>query len=134
MRIKIATTLLWVLIGFGFLGGLNVSYANYTGEQACPNVSGLAICYVVTLAYGLMLLSLLIQKAAYQLALFLSAWGITFYIALFGTSLELMSGDVCPKTSGLLPLCFVSLALCLVLVLLFMLSQSGKNSRAPIDL
>jgi hypothetical protein len=119
MRYKIATTLLCLLIGFGFLGGLNVSYANFTGDHLCPHIAGLVICYVVTIAYGLMFVSLFIQKAVLRVSLFLPAWGITFLIALTGTSLELTKGDVCPKTTGLIPLCFVSLAMCLLIIVLY---------------
>lgn len=115
--------MLWALIGFGFFGGLNVSYVNFTGEQACPNVAGLAICYVVTLAYGVMLVSLFIKKATFHSGLFLPAWGITFFIALYGSSLELIQGDVCPKASNLIPLCFVSLAMCLVIVTLYIIRR-----------
>lgn len=120
MRIKIVTVLLWVFIGFGLLGGINVSYANFTGTQACPNVAGVAICYLVTIAYALMLISLLMQKTVYRFGLFISAWSITFLIALFGTGLELSIGSVCPKMDNLLPLCFVSLVLCLVIVSLYL--------------
>ncbi len=126
MHYKIATILLWLLIGFGFLGGLNVSYANFIGQQACPNVAGIAICYVVMIAYGLMFVSLFMQKAVLRASLFFPAWGITFLIALFGTSLELTNGDVCPKTYNILPLCFMSLALCLIIITLFKLGQSKK--------
>jgi hypothetical protein len=128
MRNKIVTTLLWVLIGFGFLGGLNVSYANFTGEHLCPNIAGFVICYIVTIAYGLMFVSLFIQKEMLRTSLFLPAWGITFLIALSGTSLELTKGDICPKTYNLLPLCFISLALCLIIISLFKLGQTRKSN------
>ncbi len=134
MRYKLATTLLWLLIGFGFLGGLNVSYANFTGEHLCPHIAGLVICYVVTIAYGLMFVSLFIQKAVLRSSLFLPAWSITFLIALFGTSLELTKGDVCPKTANLIPLCFVSLVLCLITISLFMLGQARKTDTVKVKL
>lgn len=116
---KIETTVLWVLIGFGFLAGINVSYVNFNGQQACPNMAGIAICYIVTIAYGLMFVSLFVQKEMLRSILFFSAWCIALLIALSGTGLELIKGGICPKTEGMLPLCYVSLAMCLVIVILF---------------
>ena len=127
MRHKITTPLLWALIGFGFLGALNVSYFNYIGEQPCPKAAGLSICYVVTLAYGLMLVSLFIKEAIYHSGVFLPAWSITFFIALYGSSLELTVGDTCPRAGNLMPLCYVSLAMCLLIVTINIFHRQSVN-------
>ena len=78
MRLNFTITALLLLIGIGFWGGLSVSYANLTGEQACPHLAGLAICYVVAIAYGSMLTSLFLRQPALHYAMFLAAWVVTF--------------------------------------------------------
>ena len=119
MRLNIRIPTLLLLVVIGFWGGLSVSYTNLIGQHACPHLAGLAICYVVTIAYGLMLVSLFL-KLAIHYVLFLSAWGVTFLIALLGSGLELSKGGVCPTTSFMLPLCYVSLAMCLAIMGLYL--------------
>lgn len=116
-----------LLLGIGIWGGLSVSYRNFTGLQACPHLAGLSICYVVTIAYGLMLVSLFLQQTNLHYVLFLGAWGITFLIALLGSGLQLSRGDICPTTSFMLPLCFVSLAMCLVIMGLYLIVRLRKE-------
>jgi hypothetical protein len=88
----VAMAFLLLLIGIGFWGGLSVSYANLTGAQACPHLAGIAICYVVAIAYGSMLASLLLRRAVLHYTVFFAAWAITFLIALSGSGLELSQG------------------------------------------
>jgi hypothetical protein len=123
---KVAMAFLLLLIGIGFWGSLNVSYANLTGAQACPHLAGIAICYVVAIAYGSMLASLLLKRSALHYAMFSGAWGITFLIALSGSGLELSQGGVCPVTSFQLPLCYVSLALCLAIMAFYLFARPAK--------
>jgi hypothetical protein len=132
MRLNFTITALLLLIGIGFWGGLSVSYANLTGEQACPQLAGLAICYVVAIAYGSMLASLFLRQPAFHYAMFLTAWGITFLVALLGSGLELSQGGVCPTTSFLLPLCYVSLAMCLVIMGIYLVARPRKGNKLPL--
>jgi hypothetical protein len=126
MRFNVTVAALLLLIVIGFGGGLSVSYTDFTGQHACPHLSGLAICYVVTIAYGLMLISLFLKQVIHYV-LFLSAWGVTFLIALLGSSLELSKGGVCPTTSFMLPLCYVSLAMCLAIMGLYLTACFRKG-------
>ncbi len=132
MRLNFTITALLLLIGIGFWGGLSVSYANLTGEQACPHLTGLAICYIVAIAYGSMLASLFLRQPALHYAMFLAAWGITVLIALLGSGLELSQGGVCPTTSFLLPLCYVSLAMCLAIMGIYLVARPRKGSKLPL--
>jgi hypothetical protein len=126
MRSKLAMTVLLPLLGIGFWGALSVSYTNLTGAQNCPHLAGIAICYVVAIAYGSMLVSLLLKRSAHHYTIFSVAWGITFLIALSGSGLELSQGGVCPITSFQLPLCYVSLALCLAIMASYLAARPAK--------
>ena len=125
MRSLVTRAVLVLLIGSGFWGSLSVSYVNFTGEQACPDLAGLAICYVVAIAYGSMLASLFLRHRLHY-TIFPGAWGITFLIALLGSGRELAQGDVCPVSALQLPLCYVSLALCLAIMGIYLVARPAK--------
>lgn len=132
MRLNFTIAVLLLLIGIGFWGGLNVSYANLTGARACPHLAGLAICYVVAIAYGAMLASLFLRHTLLHQALFFVAWGVSFLVAMLGSGLELSRGGICPATSFRLPLCYVSLAICLAIMVVYLVAGHGKESKLPL--
>ena len=122
-----STILLWALVILGFLAGAKVSIENFNG-LACPNILSMPICYVVTVAYGLMLGSLIINHNGCKHYFFCIGWSVAFIIALLASFAELFSSSsVCPSTSGGLraasstglPLCYISLAMLIVIFVLF---------------
>ncbi len=115
------TAALWGLVAIGLFGVAKVSYLEIIGAANCPHIAGMPICYIVTIGYSLMMLALLlsIMKDRISQPVFLSGWGITFLIALMGTSLEVANGDICPRGFGGIPLCYISLAFCLLIINLF---------------
>ena len=133
MRLSITTAALLSILGIGLWGGLSVSYANFTAQQACPHLAGLAICYIVTIAYALMLITLFIKRSRLNTIAFFAAWIITFLIALSGSILEIIHGAVCPTTSFLLPLCYVSLAMCLAIAALYSIDRFWQDARSADD-
>ena len=108
---------------------MKVSYLQITGAESCPNIVGLPICYIVTIGYGLMFLALLLSIPVKHIStpVFLSGWAITFLIALSGTALEIINGHTCPIGFGWLPLCYVSLALCILIFGLFKWTQKSAQ-------
>ena len=133
MRLNVTTVALLAILGIGLWGGLSVSYANFNAQQACPHLAGLAICYIVTIAYGLMLITLFMKRSRLHSILFSTAWGITFLIALSGSILEISRGAVCPTTSFMLPLCYVSLAMCLAIATLYSIDRFWQNPSSADD-
>lgn len=130
---------LWLLLAIGFFGIVKVSWENLTGSP-CPHVFSVPICYVVLLGYSLMVLSVVIWHGRSRHYLFVSGWSIAAGIALIGSIAEFaLGGGVCPASGGGslrgadssgvagIPLCYVSLALLLVILLLFMV---GPYKRA----
>lgn len=118
---------LWALVIFGFASVGKVSIDNMNG-LACPNLLFMPVCYIVSVAYGLMLGSLIINHNGCKHHFFCAGWGIAFVIALFASLAELFGGDgICPSTSGGLrageaagiPLCYISLAILMVILVLF---------------
>ncbi len=127
---------LWALVIFGLVSVLKVSIDNFSGASACPNLLSMPVCYVVTGAYALMLGSLLINHNGCKHHFFCAGWGVAFVIALFASLAEMFGGGgVCPSSGGGLragsaagiPLCYISLAILVVILVLFI---KGPYQRA----
>ncbi len=120
---------LWVLLAIGFIGAIKVSYENLTGNP-CPHVFLVPVCYAVLIGYTLMVLSVIINHNGCKHHFFVTGWSIAAAIALVGSVAELVAGGgVCATsgggsirgaiTSAAIPLCYVSLALLIGILLLF---------------
>ena len=118
---------LWALVIFGFVSVAKVSFDNFTGV-ACPSLFSVPVCYVVTVAYALMLGSLIINHNGCKHHFFCLGWGVAFVIALLASLAEMFGGGgVCPSSSGGLragspggiPLCYISLAILVAILVLF---------------
>ena len=131
--------LLWLLLAIGLIGALKVSYENYTGTP-CPQVLIVPICYVVLIGYTLMVLSVIINHNGCRHYFFASGWALAASIALIGSIAEFFSaGGVCPASGaagsgirgvtggGGLPLCYVSLALLIAILVLFLMGPYKRS-------
>lgn len=123
----LGTYLLWGLVIIGFVSVAKVSFDNING-LACPSLLTIPVCYIVTVAYGLMLGSLIIKHNGCKHHFFCIGWGVAFVIALLASFAEMFGGGgVCPSSSGGLragssigiPLCYISLAILIVILILF---------------
>lgn len=136
MARKLGDLLLWLLVIAGFLGVASISLANLNGNP-CPYIAFIPICYVVLVAYGLMLGSLIVNHNGCKHYFFVSGWAIAFLIALVGSLTEFFAGGgVCPSTGGgnvrggsglSVPMCYISLAMLVVILVLFI---AGPYQRA----
>ncbi len=133
---KLMDAALWILLLLGFLGAARISYANLVGSP-CPHLMSVPICYVVFAAYSLMIASVLIRHNGCKHYFFCAGWATAFVIALTGSVAEIAAGGgVCPTTggvslrgadSGSVPLCYASLAMLVVILVLFL---TGPYKRA----
>jgi len=128
---------LWCLLAFGFVGGLNLSYQNYQGTL-CPHLGLVPVCYVVTLAYGLMILAIIVRHDGSKHYFFAAGWGTAFVIAFFASVAEFLGGGgVCPTSGGSVrggsggstPLCYLSLGLLIIILALFLIGPYKRASR-----
>lgn len=127
---------LWGLVILGFLGALIVSIKHISGA-ACPSFFSVPVCFVVTVAYGLMLASLAVKHKFCKFHSFCFGWGLAFTIALLATLAEVFSGGgVCPSSGGGIrgsegtPLCFISLVMLVAIMVLFCLQSKSKTHNA----
>jgi len=121
---------LWVLLFIGFAYAVMVSFRNLTGDP-CPSIGPVPACYLVLISYALMILSLIVNRNGGKHYLFAAGWGVAFIFAALGSALEFFTpgGGVCPSSSGGalqgtstggVPMCYVSLALLVIILILFL--------------
>ena len=132
---RLLDVILWIILLFGFFGAAKISYDNFNGS-ACPAIGSVPICYIVLVAYGLMLAGLIIRQRHCKHYFFSIGWGVAFVVALVGSLAELFAGGgVCPSTGGAgirgaatgIPMCYISLALLIISLILFL---QGSYKRA----
>lgn len=120
--------MLYLLVAGGLYGALWVSYKTITGIAPCPHVQGIPICFVVAAGYSTMLMGLFLShfpgKKVIAKNIFLTGWFLVFSIAATGTLFEFMIKGTCPVSSSGSPLCYLSLAITLVIIIVFIGSRS----------
>lgn len=102
----------------GLVGVVPVSLAELVVGGACPHLGPLPACHLVTVAYGVVLISVL-RPRLWTPALFAAGWAPIFLLAAAGSGLELLGHGTCPKTEGGMPKCFFSLGLAVALFVPF---------------
>jgi hypothetical protein len=111
-----------ILLGFisvGLYGALSVSYDTVSGKLPCPDVASIPACFIVLVAYALMLVAALLPPVKRYKWLFLFGWLAVCLLAVTGSVFEFSNGNTCPKNNDGLPLCYVSLIFSIVVVVLY---------------
>lgn len=103
----------------GLWAGGVLSLAHLKTGEVCPMIGPVPACFVVLAGYTLIFAAAWAPRTA---APFVFAAGFTqvFGLAATGVALELAHGDICPKTSGGIPQCFLSFALAALTLILFL--------------
>jgi len=128
---------LWVLLAIGLFGVARVSLENFNGNP-CPHILLVPVCYVVLVGYAMMAVSVIVWHSGCRHYFFAIGWSIASAIALVGSIAEFASGGgVCPSSgggsirgaseSGAIPLCYVSLALLLIILVFFLLGPYRRT-------
>ena len=96
-----------------------MSYTTITGTAPCPDLADIPICYLVGIGYTSMLAAQFASPGKLKNRLFYPAWALVFLIAVLGTGSEIAVGNVCPRSSGGVPLCYVSIVLCVAIIFFY---------------
>ena len=128
-KVQIAIkVILLVLLSIGLYGALSVSYLTVTGIAPCPSVANIPACFIVTIGYFLMLVATFFNNKLNAKWLFIIGWSPVVLLALVGSLLELSQGDICPKSSMGIALCYVSLSFVIMVAALFWLLDKMSTS------
>lgn len=102
-----------------------LTLAHFQTGEVCPMLGPVPACIVVLAGYALIFAAAWAPRAA---APFVFAAGFmqVFELAATGAALELAHGDVCPKTLGGIPQCFLSFALAALTLILFLRARRRR--------
>jgi len=109
------------LVGFGFYSSARLAWRQWTTGEACPVVGSVPACYVAFAGYLAMAIGLVVSVmlgTSWARSLFYVGVGVAGGLALLGTTLELIKGNVCPRV-GEVPMCYISLAMSILIGGLF---------------
>ena len=103
----------------GLMSGAKVAYQHIFAIKACPVFLYVPLCYLVTVGYLLVFLA-----AVFRInKIFLLGWLPIFTLAFVGSLGELLGNDLCPKSSAEIPMCYFSLLLATVIMVLFIITK-----------
>ena len=103
-----------ILLITALYGSASLSLGEYHSRHTCPQLLGIPACYMV---FGLFLVGLFSHLVDFGIWSFYGPIGLLATIALVGTGGELTGMVSCPRTSGGVPMCYISLAICALLLL-----------------
>ncbi len=117
MKVVFFRTAIVLLASIGVLGVGRISIIHWTGEASCPMISSLPACYLILIAYSLIVLSMYprLKKAV---GVFLIGWTPVITLALTGVVGELTDILQCPHLENGIPQCYISATLALIIGLL----------------
>lgn len=130
MNPEIIPKLLFGLILLGILFGLYGTYGLVAHEfevgHICPRILSIPACYIILGCFLLMLVSHLPLLPDHNVLYYLGS-GIAVSIATFGSVSQLSGSMECPKTSGGIPMCFISFGIFATLIALKLWQVRGKG-------
>lgn len=107
------------LVAFGTYSSGRLAWREWSTGEACPIVGSVPACYVAFVGYMFMAIALVgVSKVKWLSNAFYTGFAIAGGLALLGSVLELVKGNVCPRV-GSIPMCYISLAMSLVIGALF---------------
>jgi len=117
-----------LISGFALLNAFSLSAKEWSTTGACPSISGVPACYVVAVAYLLIFISTLSNKRLLYKRLFVIGAGIVFGLAVAGSVMQITGLGECPKTANGFPMCYVSLAISLLLIVFFIARERVRTT------
>ncbi len=122
MMLPVSRILRLCLVGFSayvLSGIIPISIAQWQTGAGCPMLGPLPACYLVTLCYGAMGLAALWWAKPLS-GLFFAGATPVILLALVGTALELSGRPTCPRSASGVPLCYMSLGVGVMMLLVFL--------------
>ena len=100
------------LIAVAAYGTLGLSIEDFRIKDVCPKLLGIPACHVILSAFVILFFIQLgtMRKASLN-GLFVGVWAVPFLFALVGSIMELMGHVVCPRTEAGTPMCWISLGM-----------------------
>ena len=100
---------------FAVYGSFNLSRYDYKKKDICPKIAGIPACYIVFVFFTAATICHFINTALSN-QLYFAFVGVPALIALIGSVIELRGKVICPRTKSGVPMCYISLGLCVFLM------------------
>ena len=113
---KIFYWLILLILAFAIYGSMGLVINEWNIGDICPKIAKIPACYIVLACFAGGLISHLFSTVNSNPIYFIFI-GIVTLIASTGTIGELTGLAKCPRTSNGIPMCFISLGICLSLLL-----------------
>lgn len=112
---------LLAMLGLGFWSSSNLVITEITSGDGCPYLGPVPACLVAFVSYFAMSvatgLRLLKPKVKWAWKLFLGGVAGAGILAIIGSLMEVFIGNICPVGPGGVPMCFVSLGMCIAIAI-----------------
>lgn len=122
MLLFLSRVLRLTLLGFSIYvlsGIIPISLTHFHTSDACPTIGQVPACYIVSICYTAMGIASIFWNKPLNW-LFFSGVAPVIFLALMGTSLEILGQPTCPQTASGLPLCYISLLLGMTMLLIYL--------------
>jgi len=120
---KLYRLLLVLVSGFGALAGLSLTVSHIQTGEVCPHLGPVPACYLVLVAYAMILVSAFTLQKPIGTRLFFIGWITVFGLAASGVVMELAVGETCPAGPAGIPQCFISFSMALACLVFFVMAK-----------
>jgi hypothetical protein len=112
---KLMFALILIILIIAIYGTFGLAMNEWRIGDVCPKIIGIPACYIVLCCFAIGLITHLIPMRGSRVIFFIFI-GIVTLIATTGALGEITGLAECPRTSGGIPMCFISLGICISLL------------------
>jgi hypothetical protein len=106
------------IAALGFYGATRLSIEEWGTAGSCPNI-GVPACYLVAIAYFMILISCIDHSKKLYKGFFYTGVGVVMGLAIGGSVMQVTGMGDCPKTGSGFPMCYVSLMMSLSIAIAY---------------
>ena len=124
--------ILAVLLAAAVFAALQLSLKEWKTAGSCPSIGPVPACYLVLVGFACALAGHLTGRRCWGRVFFLIGLGFPTLLAIFASIGEARGFLECPKTASGIPMCYLSLGLCVVSWIVWALGgRPGKTAVGP---
>lgn len=112
-KVLFYATILVLLIAI--YGAINLSITDFQKKNVCPKILNIPACYIVLFFFIMVLVSHLVSPSSVW---YFAMLAVPLFLALSGSLTEMSGKVICPRTPGGTPMCFISLGICSLLLIM----------------
>ena len=111
----------------GFWGAASLSIKEWGTAGSCPNI-GIPACYLVAIAYLLILVSCIDPSKKLYRRLFYGGLAVVMGLAIPGSIMQITGMGNCPQTGTGFPMCYISLMMSASIAIAFFVKERRSST------